>query len=141
MSARRLSLIAGAATALAVAGCGGGGSGGGSSSTKTSARAPAAPSAGAGAKLSFKADPSNKLKFDKSSLQATAGKVTITMANPSQLTHSVAIEGNGVDAEGQVVGPGGTSTASATLKPGTYTFYCTVPGHRQAGMQGTLTVK
>jgi uncharacterized cupredoxin-like copper-binding protein len=30
---------------------------------------------------------------------------------------------------------------SAQLKPGNYTFYCSVPGHRQAGMQGTLTVK
>jgi plastocyanin len=138
MSARRLSLIAGAAAALAVAGCGGGGGG---SSAKTSSSTPATPSSGAGAKLSLKADPSNKLKFDKSSLQAAAGKVTITMANPSQLSHSVAIEGNGVDAEGQVVGRGGTSKASATLKPGTYTYYCTVPGHRQAGMQGTLTVK
>jgi plastocyanin len=140
MSGRRLTLLAVAASALAlaVAGCGGGGGGGGAKSTGTAAPAPAT---GASTKLSIKADPSGQLKFDKKTLQAKTGKVTITMANPSQLTHSVAIEGNGVDAEGQVVGPKGTSTASATLKPGTYTFYCTVPGHRQAGMQGTLTVK
>jgi plastocyanin len=123
------------ALVIAVAGCGGGGGGGATTSSTT-------PTAGAGAKLALKAGPGAKLRFDKSSLQAAAGKVTITMANPSQLPHSVAIEGNGVDAEGKVVvGPGGTSTASATLKPGTYTYYCTVPGHRQAGMQGTLTVK
>lgn len=63
------------------------------------------------------------------------------MSNPSSLSHSVAIEGPGVNTAGEVVTKGGTSTASATLKPGTYAFYCTVPGHRQAGMEGTLRVK
>ena len=122
-------LLAGAAgaLALAVAGCGGGSKGATSQGTRT--------------KLGIKAAPDDKLKFNVDVLQARAGKVTITMANPSQLTHSVAIEGNGVDVEGRVVGPGGTSMASAALKPGTYTYYCTVPGHRQAGMQGTLTVR
>jgi plastocyanin len=76
-----------------------------------------------------------------STLAASAGKIKIVMGNPSQLSHSIAIAGNGVNAAGQVVGPHGTSTVSATLKPGRYTFFCTVPGHRQAGMQGTLTVK
>jgi plastocyanin len=139
MSGRRLTLLTGTAgaLALALAGCGGGGGG---RSTSGGNAAPG-PATGAGTQLSIKADPGGQLKFDKKTLQARAGKVTITMTNPSQLTHSVAIEGNGVDAEGQVVGPNGMSTASATLKPGTYTFYCTVPGHRQAGMQGTLTVK
>src|SRR5918994_3696789 len=134
MSSRAATLLAGATTALAlaIAGCGGGGGGG---STSGGGAAPS-PATGAGTKLNIKADPGGQLKFDKKTLQAKAGKVTITMANPSQLTHSVAIEGRGVDAEGQVVGPDGTSTASAALKPGTYTFYCTVPGHRQAGMQG-----
>jgi plastocyanin len=61
--------------------------------------------------------------------------------NPSQLSHSIAITANGVNAAGEVVGPSGTSTVSASLKPGTHTFYCTVPGHREAGMFGTLTVK
>ena len=137
MSGSRGTFLAGAAgvIALAVAGCGGGGG------SKSSGSAAPAPATGRSTKLSIKADPSGRLKFDKKTLQARAGKVTITMTNPSQLTHSVAIQGNGVDAEGQVVGPGGMSTASATLKPGKYTFYCTVPGHRQAGMHGTLTVR
>jgi uncharacterized cupredoxin-like copper-binding protein len=123
MSVRPLPLLVSAA-ALAVAGCGGGGA-------KTS---------GASA-LHIKADPSGQLKFNVSALRASAGTVKIVMANPSQLSHSVAIQGNGVNAAGQVVGPSGTSTVSAKLKPGKYTFFCTVPGHRQAGMQGTLTVK
>jgi uncharacterized cupredoxin-like copper-binding protein len=36
---------------------------------------------------------------------------------------------------------GGSKTLAVTLKPGTYKFYCSVPGHRQAGMEGTLEVK
>lgn len=139
MFARRLSLIAGGVTALAIAGCGAGG-GGSSSSTKTNGSAGLTSGARA-TTLTLKADPSDRLKFDKDSLRGTPGRVTITMANPSHLSHSVAIEGNDVDAKGEVVGPGGTSKASATLKPGTYTFYCAVPGHRQAGMQGTLKVR
>jgi uncharacterized cupredoxin-like copper-binding protein len=62
------------------------------------------------------------------------------MANSASFRHGVAIEGNGVDKDGQIVGQGGTSTVTVKLKPGTYTFYCPVPGHRQAGMQGTLSV-
>jgi uncharacterized cupredoxin-like copper-binding protein len=147
MSVRPASLVAvgAAALATAVAGCGGGGSKSNSGTTPAGAQpqpgAPATSSAGGGHTLRIKADPSGQLKFNVSALQASAGKVRIVMANPSQLSHSVAIEGNGVNAAGQVVGPGGTSTVSANLKPGTYTFFCTVPGHRQAGMQGTLTVK
>ena len=53
----------------------------------------------------------------------------------------MAIEGNGVNVKGKVVGQGGTSTVTTTLKPGTYTFYCSVDGHRQAGMEGTLAVR
>jgi plastocyanin len=132
MSGRAASLVPLAVVASAVAGCGGGG--GGSESTGTR-------STGPGEKLSLTARPGSELKYDKRTLSARAGRVTIVMANPSDLSHSVAIEGNGVSTSGQVVAPGGTSKASAALKPGTYTFFCTVPGHRQAGMQGTLTVK
>jgi plastocyanin len=128
--ARWLAAIA-LSAAFVVAGCGGGGS-----TTATAAR-----STGPGEKLALKAAPGSQLRYDKRTLQAKAGKVTIVMSNPSALSHSVAIEGNGVSRAGQVVAPGGTSTVAAALKPGTYTYFCTVPGHRQAGMQGTLTVK
>jgi uncharacterized cupredoxin-like copper-binding protein len=63
------------------------------------------------------------------------------MSNPSPVQHGVAIEGNGVSKTGSIVNQGGTSTVTAKLKPGKYTFFCPVPGHRQAGMQGTLTVQ
>ena len=63
------------------------------------------------------------------------------MNNPAPVPHAIAIEGNGVDMDGKTVTKGGTSTVTADLKPGTYEFYCPVPGHKEAGMKGTLTVK
>jgi plastocyanin len=135
-------------TALATTGCGGGDGGKAtptSSPKATPTNSPTAtptnsPKSSAGTVLSLQADMS-RLKFDRSTLSAKPGKVTIAMKNPSPLPHDVAIEGNGVDAAGKVVNQGGTSTATATLKAGTYSFYCTVDHHRQAGMEGTLTVK
>jgi plastocyanin len=91
--------------------------------------------------LEIDADPTGQLKFLASSARATAGKVTIKMLNKSSVTHDIAIQGNGVQQTGALVANGGTSTVSASLKPGTYTFLCTVPGHAAAGMKGTLTVK
>ena len=137
-----------AALVLAVAGCGGddnkksSGSSGGSDAGATSNPAPA-PSGGGGggSNLQLSADESGQLKFDKDSLDAKAGKVTITMDNPSSVPHAVAVEGNGVDKDGETVGNGGKSTVTADLKAGTYEFYCPVDGHRDAGMQGKLTVK
>ena len=123
---------------LALAGCGGSDEkSSGSSSSSSSSNSSA--SSGGGETLKLAADKS-ALKFDKSSLTAKAGKVTLEMSNPSQLPHAVAIKGNGVDVDGKTVGNGETSTASTDLKPGTYTFYCPVPGHEAAGMKGTLTV-
>jgi plastocyanin len=96
---------------------------------------------GNGSQLKISADPSGALKYDKTSLEAEAGKVTIQMDNPSSVPHAVSIEGNGVDEDGNTVTQGGKSMVTANLKAGTYTFYCPVDGHEQAGMKGTLTVK
>ena len=96
------------------------------------------PAAGA-TTLKIAADPSGALKFDKTSLTAKAGKVTIVMDNPSSVPHAVEIQGAG--SPGQTVEKGGVSKATATLKAGTYTYFCPVDGHEAAGMKGTLTVK
>ena len=109
------------------------------SSTAASTPASAAPTGGA---LKLAADPSGTLKFDTSSLSAKAGKVTIDFTNSSPSAHNVTI----ASSSGAVLGAtptfqGGSKSLTLNLKPGTYTFYCSVPGHRQAGMQGTLTVK
>jgi uncharacterized cupredoxin-like copper-binding protein len=135
-----------AALALAAAGCGGDdeeSSAPADTNTGTSSTEAPAASSGGGAttKLDIAADPSGALKFDPSSLDAKPGKVSIVMDNPSELPHAVGIEGNGVDVEGQVVNKGGKSTAEADLKAGTYEFYCPVPGHKEGGMVGELTVK
>ena len=90
--------------------------------------------------LKIAADAGGALKFDKSSLTAKAGKVTIVMDNPSDLPHAVEIEGNGVEEAGDTVMKGGVSEASADLKAGEYEFYCPVGNHKDAGMEGTLTV-
>jgi plastocyanin len=144
-----------AAAGVLLAGCGGGsssssgGGGGGYSApapaktTATTSAAPA-PAAASGNKLALKADESNGLSFDPKTLTAKAGTVTITMDNPSgdSQPHAVSIEGpGGVSAAGKIAQPGGTSQVSLKLKPGTYTFFCPVDGHRAAGMEGTLTVQ
>jgi uncharacterized cupredoxin-like copper-binding protein len=146
MRALSLLLLVGA-LAIPVAGCGdddddggGGGSGsGGAASTQPSDTGGGGGGGGAQT-LKIAADPGGALKFDKSSLTAKAGKVTIVMDNPSNLPHAVEIEGNGVEVEGETVEKGGVSKASADVKAGDYEFYCPVDGHKEAGMEGTLTV-
>lgn len=101
---------------------------------------PSSPAAGNTSSLKLAANPEGQLSYDTKQLSAKAGSVTITLTNASQLEHNVAI------AEGtKVLGStptfaGGSKPVTVTLKTGKYTFYCTVPGHRQAGMEGTLTV-
>ena len=90
------------------------------------------------------ASPRGRLRFTMTKVTvARPGKVTIHMVNPTSagIKHGIAIEGHGVDKDGPIVAPGKTSTVTVTLKKGTYTYYCPVPGHKQAGMQGMLTVR
>jgi plastocyanin len=91
--------------------------------------------------ITMAADPTGQLKFNASSATASTGKVTINMTNKSSVPHDIAIKGGGVNVVGAIVTNGATSTVSTTLAPGTYEFYCSVPGHEAAGMKGTLTVK
>ena len=88
------------------------------------------------------ADPSGQLKYNKTTLSAKAGKVTISFTNMAPEGHNVTLQKG---TSGPTIGAtptftGATKTLSVTLKPGTYTFFCSVPGHRMGGMQGTLTV-
>jgi plastocyanin len=96
--------------------------------------------AGASTTLKLSADPS-ALAFSTTELSAKAGQVTIDFDNPSPIPHNVVIEENGKELAGFEPIAEGEEEVSADLKPGTYTFLCTVPGHAEAGMEGTLTVK
>jgi plastocyanin len=143
----RLSSLFAAIAVLFVAGiqltgCGGkSGSATSPASTPNTSSAPSSASQ-AGSTVKLAADPSGQLKFDVSQLTAKAGKVTIDFTNDSQVGHNVQIEGPGdKDLGGTSTITGSSTTATVTIPAGTYTFYCSVPGHRQAGMQGKLIAK
>ena len=85
---------------------------------------------------------STGLAFSSKTATAKAGEVTVEFNNPQSLQHDVAIE----DSSGETIGETelvaeGSATTTVELEPGTYHYYCTVPGHREGGMEGTLTVK
>jgi plastocyanin len=151
-----ISILALAAGLLALAGCGSSSSS--SSSASTAAQAPTtsaasttsstpAPASGSSASggsssVSLEANPEGQLKYNTTTLSAKAGKVSIDFTNKAPLPHNVTVESS----SGQKLGAtptfsGGTKSLSLNLKPGTYKFFCSVPGHRMAGMEGTLTVK
>jgi plastocyanin len=142
-------MLSAGALALGVAACGGSSSSSSSAAPATSSTAAAAatstsasaPSSGGSSAIAIAANPGGALKFDKSSLTAKAGKVTITFTNKAPLGHNFTIESpSGAKVAATPTFNGGSKTVTATLKPGKYTFLCTVPGHAMAGMKGTLTV-
>jgi plastocyanin len=149
---RKLSLLAVAAGALALAGCGSSNSSTGATSastptqsttaaTTTGTTTAASSTAPTGA-LTLEANREGQLKYNKTTLTANAGTVSIDFANMSPLAHNMTIE----SASHQILGAtptfqGATKLLTLKLKAGTYKFFCSVPGHRMAGMEGTLTVK
>lgn len=141
--------ISGAIAVFGLSACGGSTSKSSTSQSTAATSSPAATSSapststGRPGTLTVASDPGGQLKFTKSSLRAKPGKATIQFTNKAPLAHNVTIQQG---ASGPIVGAtptfmGGTKTLTVNLKPGTYTFFCSVPGHRQAGMQGTLTVR
>jgi plastocyanin len=150
----KLSAVTLAAGLLALAGCGSSSNTTSSATTPstatttatttptTTAAGPNAAATPAGNSLTLEANPEGQLKYEKTSLSATAGKVSIAFTNSSPLEHNMTVESS----SGKILGAtatfkGGTKALTLDLKAGTYKFFCTVPGHRQAGMEGTLTVK
>jgi len=81
------------------------------------------------------------LAYKFADAEAPAGQLEIDSVNAQATDHNIALEGAGVDEKGDIVKNGGTSTIDVDLKPGDYTFFCSVPGHREGGMEGKLTVK
>jgi len=99
------------------------------------------PAVAKGGKLDMPADPSGQLAYITTKATAPAGSLQIDSKNESTVPHDIAIEGNGVEEGGKTVQGGGVSTVTVDLKAGEYTYYCTLPGHREGGMLGKLTVK
>lgn len=134
--------------ALALVACGGGSSSTESTSEESAPAKESEKSEGGeeggsgGAALEIEADPGGNLAFTSDTASSTAGKVTVDFTNESGVPHDVAFEDEGGETVGQteVISEGSDST-TITLKPGEYKYFCTIPGHRQAGMEGTLTVK
>jgi plastocyanin len=141
------------AASLALVACGGGGGsttatsgggGGGAAATTTSGGGGGGgASGGTSSTVKLAADPS-QIAYDTTSLNAKAGNVTIDFNNPNNaLAHDVCVESSGgseIGCSNQVTG--GSSTLNlSNLKPGSYTFFCNVDSHRQAGMEGTLKVQ
>jgi plastocyanin len=127
-----------AVVGLAVSACGGGDD---ESAAPPPAESPPAEGGGEATELQLVADPGGALAYDTTTLEAPPGTVSIVLTNDSSVPHNVAVEGDGtVLAEGEIFSGGGTRTTTADLAAGAYTFFCSVPGHREGGMEGTLTV-
>ena len=137
-----------------IAGCGSSSTpSGGSSGTTAPTTPPATTSGGtttgststgggAAATVQLQADPGGRLAFVETTLTAPAGKSTIELTNASPVAHNVEVEGAGKDfGPSPTISGGDKTTLSIDLPAGTYQYYCAVPGHKQAGMVGTLTVK
>jgi plastocyanin len=112
----------------------------GAATTPAATDATGGGAAGGGQTLTLTADSGGSLEWTPNQLNAKAGSVTIELDNPSSTPHNVEVEGGGVEEVSDTITE---STASVTvdLQPGEYVYYCNVPGHREAGMEGTLTVK
>jgi plastocyanin len=105
----------------------------------TKAAAPAA-AGGSSSRLALAANPGGQLSYDTKQLSAKAGTVTITLTNMAPVEHNAAIAQGSTVLGSTPTFTGGQKSFTLSLKPGTYTFFCSVPGHRQAGMEGTLSV-
>ncbi len=135
-----ITLLTLALASLALAACGG-------SDDTSSTPATSSPtgtttsSGGSGGTVDFEAA-KDSIAYTKTDVTAPAGNDTISFNNPSSIPHDVVIEdSNGNQVASTDVITDSTTETTADLKPGTYTFYCSVDSHRQQGMEGTLTVK
>ena len=94
-----------------------------------------------GGKVEIPADPGGSLAYLFADAEAPPGQLEVDSPNKSSIDHNISVEGDGVREVGEIVKNGGVSKVNVDLKPGQYEFFCTVAGHREAGMEGKLTVK
>jgi plastocyanin len=108
--------------------------------TGTSAAPSAPPPSAAASSLKLAAGPGAQLSFDTKQLSAKAGKLSILFSNATPIEHNITVAQGGKVLGATPTFTGGSRALTVTLARGSYTFYCSVPGHRQAGMEGTLSV-
>ena len=125
---------------LAVAGCGGGGNKKASSAPAATppATTPAKTTAGAAKTVTID---EKEFSLTPSNPSVGSGAVTVTGKNVGTIVHTLEVEGNGVEKKTGNIQPGSSAALKLNLKPGTYEMYCTIPGHKQSGMQGKAVVK
>jgi plastocyanin len=135
-------LAVGAIAALGLAACGGGDDSGGSTAASTPATTTTAAGGGGGSTVNISTPTGSTLAYEQSNVSAKAGRVTVAFNNQQAQPHDVVVQ----DSSGSQLGKtdlisSSQATTTVELQPGTYTFFCDVPGHEAAGMKGTLTVK
>ena len=96
---------------------------------------------GGGETVSIAADPGGALAFDTTELTGSAGPTEFDFENPASIPHDFCLEQDGSEVGCTDVITESSDALEADLEPGEYAFYCSVAGHRNAGMEGTLTVK
>jgi uncharacterized cupredoxin-like copper-binding protein len=134
---RRVVPLAAATAVLAIAACGG------DDDEETTTETEPADANTATESLEVAAVSDGSLAFDQESLETEAGSVTVTLSNPAPIAHDFCVEDSGGEEIGctNIVADGDTSTTTLSLEPGEYTFFCSVAGHREGGMEGPLTVE
>jgi uncharacterized cupredoxin-like copper-binding protein len=130
-----------ALSAFGLGACGGDDDDDEAADTAAPTEEPAPAGGGAAETVDVSADPGGSLAFEQESLEAPAGSVTFAFDNPASLEHDFCLEDEGGDLGCTDRVAQSSSELMVDLEPGTYTFYCSVPGHREGGMEGELTVQ
>ncbi|MEP6977950.1 MAG: plastocyanin/azurin family copper-binding protein, partial [Thermoleophilia bacterium] len=112
----------------------------GKESEEGQAAEPAATQASAGPGLSALKVSETEFKIQLPAAQAGSGTIDIQVTNEGKVPHNLVVKGAGVDKSTPEIAPGKDAALQVDLKPGVYELYCSIPGHKDAGMDAKLTV-
>ena len=138
---RKLLVLVAIAIPFALAACGGSSDSTSTAASSTESSTSASTTASSGGSSGPVAVSETEYKIDPSDPTVKAGKVTFDVTNDGSVTHNMVISGNGVEETTDDLSPGSKGTVTADLKPGTYEIFCSIDGHKDLGMDGTVTVQ